>query len=78
LGLSRKGKRRNLRWGSKKAIPNGPKGDEIYQNSLILVRHWRFELGDWWPRVWIWAEIPTDCKEQEWVLNGFSSKTLGI
>jgi hypothetical protein len=41
-----KAKGRNLRRGSKKAIPNGPKGDEIYLNGLILVRQWRFALED--------------------------------
>jgi hypothetical protein len=64
--------------GIEKSKTEWIKGDEIYLNSLILVRHWKFDLGVWWPRVWIWVETPTDCEEQEWVLNGFSSKTLGI
>jgi hypothetical protein len=38
-GLSGKDGGRNLRWESEKAIPNGLKGDEIYLNSLVLVRH---------------------------------------
>jgi hypothetical protein len=44
LNLSGEDRGRNLSWGSKKAIPNGLEEDEIYLNSLILVRHWRFEL----------------------------------
>jgi hypothetical protein len=46
LSLSGEDKGRNLSWGLKEAIPNGLEGDEIYLNSLILVRHWRFELGN--------------------------------
>jgi hypothetical protein len=46
LSLSGEDKGKNLSRGSKKAIPNGLEGDEIYLNNLILVCHWRFELGD--------------------------------
>jgi hypothetical protein len=42
----RRRQRKKSKLRIKKAIPNGPEGDEIYLNSLILVRHWRFELGD--------------------------------
>jgi hypothetical protein len=36
--------RKKSKLGIEKAIPNGLEEDEIYLNSLILVRHWRFEL----------------------------------
>jgi hypothetical protein len=42
----RRRQRKKSNLGIKKAIPNRPEGDEIYLNSLILVSHWRFELGD--------------------------------
>jgi hypothetical protein len=29
-----------------KIMPNEAYGDEIYLSSLILTRHWRFELGE--------------------------------
>jgi hypothetical protein len=46
MSLSGEYRGKNLSWGSKKAIPNGPEGDEIFLNNLILVCHWRLELGD--------------------------------
>jgi hypothetical protein len=29
-----------------KIMPNEAYGDKIYLSSLILIRHWRFELGE--------------------------------
>jgi hypothetical protein len=46
-------------------MPNEAYGDKIYLNSLILIRHWGFELGKKRPRVWIWTEAPMDCEERE-------------
>jgi hypothetical protein len=39
----KEGKRKKLRWDSRKLVPNGPEEDEIYLKSLVLVRHLRIE-----------------------------------
>jgi hypothetical protein len=44
-------------------------GRRIYLSSLVLSRHWGFELGIRGSRVWIQTRIPTDCKEREQMLT---------
>jgi hypothetical protein len=36
---NKKGQKKNLRWDSRKEIPNEPEEDKIYLKSLVLVRH---------------------------------------
>jgi hypothetical protein len=57
-------------------MPNEAYGGGIYLNSLILSRHWGFELRKRGSRVWIGTQIPADCEERERVLNRFDLKTL--
>jgi hypothetical protein len=37
--------KKNLRWDSRKEIPNEPEEDKIYLKSLVLVRH--LKIGAW-------------------------------
>jgi hypothetical protein len=39
----KKGERRNLRWDSRKVIPNELEEYKIYLKSLVLVRHLKVE-----------------------------------
>jgi hypothetical protein len=43
-------------------------GRKIYLSSLVLGRHWGFELGTRGSRVWIQTRIPANCEEREQVL----------
>jgi hypothetical protein len=38
-----RGQKKNLRWDSRKVIPNELEEDKIYLKSLVLVRHLRIE-----------------------------------
>jgi hypothetical protein len=42
---NKKGQKKNLRWDSRKEIPNELEGDKVYLKSLVLVRHLNF--GAW-------------------------------
>jgi hypothetical protein len=41
----------------------------IYLSSLVLSRHWGFELGTRGSRVWIQMRILADCEERKQVLT---------
>jgi hypothetical protein len=45
-------------------MPNEAYGRGIYLSSLVLSRHWGFELRTRGSRVWIQMRIPADCEER--------------
>jgi hypothetical protein len=57
-------------------MPNETYGGGIYLSSLILSRHWGFELTERGSRVWIYTKISADCEERKRVLNRFDLKKL--
>jgi hypothetical protein len=40
---NKRGQKKNLRWDSRKVIPNELEENKIYLESLVLVRHLRIE-----------------------------------
>jgi hypothetical protein len=63
----------------KKIIPNAFRKDEIYLESLFLIRHLKIGVWkNWRTRVRIWASAPTVWGREEWVLSRFGLRMPSI